>query len=274
MVVAALTLATLGYDRCWDDADRWARNQLAENQLTNTAWLKDSHLDYSRSKAPPDFFKSNQLTTDHVAERTLGGFAGWPAPNDWVSAEDWWGGNKQNIFSTIMNCCTASGSRAIFALWRDMLSYESGTLRINLLFNRASKWADIDSYIPFVGKVEVKAKQSLQLEVRIPEWLQPGEAKCDVDGQPRELTYKDRYAKVGRVGKGQTARVTFDIFERTENRKIEEFDYSFIIRGNDVVQIDPPGRYCPLYQRAHYRSGKPLFRNVERFVAQEEVAWW
>jgi hypothetical protein len=274
MVVAALTLARLGFDRCWDDADRWARNQLAENQLTETSWLKDGHLDYSRSQVPPDFFKNKRLTTDLVTERTLGGFAGWPSPNDWVSAEDRWGGDKQNILSTIMNCCTASGSRALFALWRDMLSYENGILKLNLLFNRASKWVDIDSFIPYAGKVELKVKESLQLEVRIPEWSLPGEAKCEVDGRIRELAYKGRYARIGRVGKGGNVRVTFPISERTEKRNIEGFDYNFIMRGNDVVQVDPPGRYCPLYQRAHFRTGKPLYRKVKRFVALEEVAWW
>src|SRR5439155_623328 len=160
-------LAKVGHDDCWDDVDRWVRNQLAENQLTQIAWMTDGHLDYSRSKMPADFFQSRQCTTDHVAERTLGGFAGWPAVNDWVSAEDWWGGNKQNILYTIMNCCTASGSRAIFAVWRDMLSYDAGRLKVNLLLNRASKWADIASYIPYTGRVEIKIKERRDLNVRV-----------------------------------------------------------------------------------------------------------
>jgi hypothetical protein len=274
MVVAALTLATLGYDRCWDEADRWARNQLAENQLTQISWLTDGHLDYSRSQVPPELFKSGRVTTEHVAERSLGAFAGWPSPNDWVSAEDWWGGNKQNVLSTIMNCCTASGARALFALWRDMLNYDGGTLKVNLLFNRASKWADIDSYVPYTGKVGLKTKETLNLEVRIPEWVQPGEAKCEVDGQVRQVTYEGRYLKVGWVEKGRTAVVTFPISERTEKRRIEGFDYTFIVRGNEVVDVDPPGKYLPLYQRGHYRTGRSLYQKVSRFVAQQDVSWW
>jgi hypothetical protein len=274
MLVAALMLAKLGNDYCWDDADRWIRNQLAENQLTQIAWLTDGHLDYSRSQTPPDFFKSKRRTTDHVAERSLGGFAGWPSANDWVSAEDWWGGNKQNIIRTIQNCCTASGARAVFAAWRDMLSYDRGTLKVNLLFNRASKWADIDSYIPFTGRVEMKIKQSLELEVRIPEWVNPGEAKCEVAGKVRKLTYNGRHAKVGEVAAGQTVVMTFPISERTEKRRIEKFDYTFVIRGNDVVQVDPPGKYCPFYQRGHYRTDQPLYQKVTRFISPQELQWW
>jgi len=274
MVVAATMLAKLGHDRCWDDADRWVRNQLAENQLTQTSWLTEGSLDYSRSKVPTDFFKSKQRTTDRVAERSLGGFAGWPSANDWVSAEDWWGGNKQNILYTIMNCCTASGSRAICAVWRDMLGYDQGTLKVNLLFNRASKWADIDSYVPYTGRVDVKIKEPLDLQIRIPEWVNPTEAKCVLDGNARELTYDGRYARVGKVKRGQTVALTFPISERTEKRKIEGIDYTFVIRGNDVVHVDPPGKYHPLYQRNDYRTGKPRLQKVTRFISSQEFPWW
>jgi hypothetical protein len=37
-MIAALTLAELGYDHCWDDADRWARNQpMGQNVLVTGA---------------------------------------------------------------------------------------------------------------------------------------------------------------------------------------------------------------------------------------------
>jgi hypothetical protein len=274
MVVAALMLAKLGQDHCWDDADRWIRNQLAENQLTQINWLTDGHLDYSHSETPPDFFKSKRRTTDHVAERTVGGFAGWPSANDWVSAEDWYGGNKQNIVRTIQNCCTASGARAIFAAWRDMLSFDRGTLKVNLLLNRASKWADIDSYIPYSGKVQMKVKQPLDLKIRIPEWVHPAEAQCEVGGKVRSLTYDGRYAEIGEVAKGQTVVLAFPIFERTERRRIEKFDYTFVLRGNEVVQVDPQGKYCPMYQRGHYRTDQPLYQKVTRFISPDELQWW
>jgi hypothetical protein len=274
MVVAALMLARLGHDFCWDDADRWIRNQLAENQLTQVDWLTDGHLDYTRSQTAPDFFQSTRRTTDRVAERTLGGFAGWPSANDWVSAEDWFGGNRQTIVRTIQNCCTASGARAIFAAWRDMLTYDHGTLKVNLLFNRASKWADIDSYIPYTGRVQLKIKQPLDLKIRIPEWVHPGETRCDVDGTVRKLGFDGRYAQVGKVAKSQTVVLNFPIFERTEKRRIEKFDYTFILRGNDVVAVDPPGKYCPMYQRGHYRNGEPLYQKVTRFIASQDLPWW
>jgi hypothetical protein len=265
VTLSALTLARLAYDNCWDDADRWVRNQLAEAQLTQIAWLSDGHLDGMLTKKPSDFFKPERSTTDRVAERTLGGFGGCPSPNDWV-------GDEKRV--TIQGCCTASGARVLFAAWRDMLKYDQGTLKVNLLFNRASKWADIDSYIPYIGRVELKIKEPLSLEVRIPEWVKAGEAKCEVDSDARVIGYEGRYAQIGKVGRGQTVVVTFPISERTEKRRIEGYDYTFIVRGNDVVAADPSGKYCPFYQRGHYRTGTPLYEKVRRFVSAQEVPWW
>ena len=263
----------LGIDK-WDDVDRWTRNQLAENQLTQTAWLTDGHLDYSRVQNPDGPFDAKLVTTDHVAERALGAFAGWPAPNDWVSAEDWWGGDKHPILSTVMNCCTSAGSRALYSVWRDMIDFMDGTLRVHLLLNRASKWADIDSYVPYTGRTDIKIKQALKLEVRLPEWVRPDQLACRVDGEARSLSFAGRYALIGDVEAGQTVALTFPIEERTEKRNIEGFDYTFVIRGNDAVSVDPPGKYAPLYQRAHYRGGTPLFRKTTRFVPIEVIEWW
>jgi hypothetical protein len=44
---------------------------------------------------------------------------------------------------------------------------------VNLLLNRASAWADLDSYIPYEGRVDVRVKRDCELAVRIPEWVKP-----------------------------------------------------------------------------------------------------
>ena len=279
MIIAAMKLSEMGIDK-WDDADRWVRNQLAESQLTRIDWLTNGQVDYSEFEVPAQqraaTFKPGEYTTDRVAERTLGGFSGWPSANDWL------GQSHPDKLLTIMNCCSGSGARGLYAVWENMLSYhpvsttpvEQGILRVNLLLNRASKWADIDSYIPYEGRVDIKSKQLLELEVRIPEWVGPGEVTCEVDGQARDLTFDGRYARVGKVGKGETATLRFPISERTEKVEIVGRDYTLIIRGNDVVWVDPPGKYNPIYQRGHTRAGQTLWRKVTRFVSDESHDWW
>jgi len=44
-------------------------------------------------------------------------------------------------------------------------------------------------------------------------------------------------------------------------------DYTLSLKGNTVLAIDPPGKVCPLYERAQYRQGQPRLLEVERFVA-------
>ena len=269
MIIAGLTLSKMGIDR-WDDVDRWTRNQLAENQITWNDWITDGHLDRSSVSLT---LPKGEYTTENAAYRALGSFAGWPAPNDFVGSGDW-GIGKDPITLTVMNCCTGSGARALFAVWRDMLSFQNGELRINLLLNRASKWAEIGSYIPYSGRVDVKVKQPVNLSIRIPEWVIPEEVKVEVDGEARTVSFDGRYAQTGKVNKGQAVVMTFPISERTEKRTIEGFDYTFIIRGNDVVSVSPQGKYCPMYQRGHYRTGKTLYNKVTRFISDEEYEWW
>jgi hypothetical protein len=270
MVIAGLTLSKMGIDR-WDDVDRWVRNQLAENQVTWTDWITDGRLDRSNVSIS---IPVGEYTTADVAQRSLGSFAGWPAPNDFVSSGDWGGGSKDPITLTVMNCCTGSGARGLFAVWRDIISYKDDELRVNLLLNRASKWADIESHIPYTGRVDVKVKQPVELSIRIPQWVKPEEVKVEVNGDLRKVGFQGRYAKVGKVNNDQTVVMTFPISERTEKRTIEGFDYTFIVRGNDVVHVDPPGRHCPLYQRGHYRTGDTLYKKVTRFVSEESYNWW
>jgi len=169
----------------------------------------------------------------------------------------------------IMHCCLGNASRALYAAWRYALEFKSGVLRVNLLLNRASPWADLDSYIPYSGRVDIRLKQACQLLVRVPEWASPPEAACEVNGHPRSLKWSGRYANVGQVEAGDLVTVSFPIGERTVSENIGGQTYTLIIRGNDVVSIQPQGTNCPFYQRARYRTGRVRWRTVARCVAAQ-----
>jgi hypothetical protein len=266
MIAAAVKLSQLGIDK-WDDVERWARNQFAECQLVETGWLADGHIEpVDRKKTslfPAGCDTAQYGTTERVIERAVGSFAGWPGPNDWIPGSGW----------AIMHCCTGNATRAIYYVWKNILSYAGGTLKINLLLNRASKWADLDSHVPYQGRLEVKIKQDLELAIRLPEWVNPAEARCGVNGHQRRLTFDGRYAQVGSVGAGDAVVFECPIHEHSQRVTIEHRDYTIVRRGNDVVSIDPPGTKGPLYQRGHYRRGETLWRKGTRFVPDEEIEW-
>ena len=139
--------------------------------------------------------------------------------------------------------------------------------------NHASRWADVDSFLPYEGRVEVRPKRDADLDIRIPEWVAPGDAECAVNGVRRDLAWDGRYARVGQVSASGRVSLTFPVGERTDVVYVEKHRYVLTRRGNDVVDIDPPGRYCPLYQRRNYRDGEPRLRPVTRFVSSENVDW-
>ena len=270
MIIQAVKLSRAGIGDYWDDADRWVRNQLAENQLLRIDWIDPLIEDL-----PPSVVEKPHQTADRVAERNIGAFAGWPAANDWYSIRAPREGQDltPRASPSIMHCCTANGSRALYYVWENILTYEGGTLRVNLLLNRASPWADVDSYIPYEGQVDVKIKVPCRLSVRIPEWVAPGETRCQVGGEDRSLDWDGRYAQAGDVKPGDVVSLRFPIEERRDVVYIEKQRYHLVRRGNEVVAIHPPGRYCPLYQRAHYRENTVRWKRVTRFVPDRQVDW-
>ena len=268
MIMLALKLTEAGVGDYWDEADRWTRNMLAEGQLTRTDWIEripGAGLKWEQQRdIPRSVIDETYQTTERVAERNLGAFAGWPTANDWYVGAG----------PGIMHCCTYRGSRVIYFLWDRMLQHDNGQLRVNLLLNRASPWADVDSHIPYVGQVDVRVKQPVELWLRIPEWVQPAEAQVQVNGAARPINWQGRYAGVGAVKPHDVATLTFPISERVDTVYIEKERYTLIRKGNDVVAIDPPGQYCPLYQRAHYRVNSTRWRKIERFVSNEQIDLW
>jgi hypothetical protein len=257
MIGLALKLSAAGLGDYWDDADRWIRNQFAEGQLLRADWAY--RIGAGGKKMPDASFDPLVQCCDRVPERNLGAFAGWPTANDWG-----WG---------IMHCCTGNATRALFYIWEHILTHQQGQLHVNLLLNRASPWADVDSHIPYSGRVDVKVKQPVELFVRIPEWVMPEKVRCLVAGEGRPLRFRGRYAQVGAVKAGETATLIFPIAERTDVVSIEKHRYTLIRKGNDVVHVDPPGATYPLYQRAHYRENQARWKKVTRFVANQQLVW-
>ena len=266
MIGLALKLSQAGLGDYWDDADRWIRNQFAENQLRRADWVYRMHTGgqvYARRRVPASRIDESFETADRVPERNVGAFAGWPSANDFFVGQG----------AGIMHCCTGNATRALYYVWEHILTHKDGELSLNLLLNRPSAWADVHSHIPYEGRVDVRVKQDCELKVRIPEWVRPEEATCRIDGRPRDVTWDGRYAEVGRVASGQTAQISFPIGEHVEHVDIEKRRYILTVKGNDVVNIDPPGRFCPLYQRDHYREDSTRWRKVRRFVSDESVYW-
>ena len=271
MIGIALKLSAASLGDYWDDADRWIRNQFAENQLRRADWVYRihnagrfyPHTKYPESQIPEGQGLTEAFTTDRVPERNVGAFASWP------SANDFYVGRGRGI----MHCCTGNGTRALYYVWEHILEYVDGDLKVNLLLNRPSPWADVRSHIPYRGQVDVAIKQECSLRMRIPEWVAPRETTCMINGRERGLDWDGRYALVGVVTAGQVVELKFPIYERVEDVHIEKQRYILTIKGNDVVDINPPGKYGPLYERDYYREDVTRWKKIDRFVSAQDINW-
>jgi hypothetical protein len=211
--------------------------------------------------------EANYETAERVMERHVGCFASLPAPNGLCDGFGWPG-------MRIMHCCSGNALRSIYYLWDHILKFEQGTVKVNLLLNRASPWVDMDSHVPYEGRVDLHIKSDCRLLLRIPEWVKANETRCELNGLSHLLSWEGRYARVGQVEPGDVVVMTFPIAERTLKQTIMGIDLEMVIKGNDVVKMDPPGEYYPFYQqRSHYRQGKPRWVSRDRFLSTYGLAW-
>jgi hypothetical protein len=103
--------------------------------------------------------------------------------------------------------------------------------------------------------------------------VQRGDVRVQVNGDERQISWEGRYVMVGVVVPGDVATIAFPISERTDTVHIQKTRYALVRRGSEVVAIDPPGRFAPLYLRDHYRQDATRWRRAERFVCDKPVHW-
>jgi hypothetical protein len=258
-----LTQLNLG-DQYWDDVDRYVRNTLTAIQRTHPGYAEAVFTKlWEKGKLNMAALEYNQLA-DHIPQRIVGSFGCDTTPSD--------------IFHSTYfdSCCNGNCSRALYYAWESILNYEKsrGELKVNLMLNRTSPWADVNSYIPYTGRVEIKAKQPLtSLKVRAANWVDKQQVGCRVGGETRRISWNGNYLEAGSVDPGQTVTLEFPIQERRV--KLESFDYKYeaVFRGNDCVELTPGGEYYTLFQRDHYRLVQPRYAKVRRFACENTVTY-
>ncbi|MDP6439762.1 MAG: glycoside hydrolase family 127 protein [Candidatus Brocadiia bacterium] len=258
MVVLALRLTRAGLGDYWDDVDRWVRNVYAEAQMLDAGFVDRIPEDYLSDK-PSE--RAHQDTRD-VAERSVGAFFGYMLANDGLYVMKTDAGPKLYERS-IMHCCTANGARTLYYVWDSIITREAGEVRVNLLLNRASEWLDVDSYLPAEGKVVLHIKAAEKVAVRMPEWCDPAGVQVSVGDESRwavqppvanggacgaRAVAEGRFLKMAWLRPGDRVTLTFPVPERVVHRAIGEAPFKLVLRGSNVVSIDPKGTACPLYE--------------------------
>jgi hypothetical protein len=238
--------------------------------MTRTDWVDPQKIMAFQSEEAKDLTAQRKAMVEEkrlfaddkdAVERSLGSWAGWALGNDWV--------NPDRI--AIMQCCTGNAARTLYYIWDAIVTAKGTDIRINLLLNRASPWLDVESHLPYEGKVVIKNKTVKTLSVRIPEGTPHGQVACDVNGKKQETTWSGDYVGVPGLKRGDVITIEFPMAETRLFKVIGDVPYRLTLKGNTVVDIDPPGQIYPLYQRDRYKADKAPARKVTRFVSEETI---
>jgi hypothetical protein len=272
MVALAIRLSDAGLGDYWEDAEQIVRNSLAEQQLVDPARLKqasDSGVaredGWSGQLGPFTPHPGNlpgQSLSEGVLERAVGTFAGCSKP-DGVP------------YLWVMQCCTGNGTQGLYYAWEGIARERRGLLQVNLLLNRASPWADIESSLPHEGRLVVRSRSAERVAVHMPRWVAPGDAGLKVRGASGDAQWIGRYL-VAPVNSGRPLEIEFPLHQETVSYTIDGTAYTCRFRGNDLLAIEPrssaPGCY-PLYVDRSRAAGPASTRAVERYVTKTILPW-
>jgi len=237
----AVKLSDAGMDDYWDNVDAIVRNQLTEQQFTD--------LSAMRKMAGGD------PKNDALLERFVGGCGA---------------GEPTAIKPEVSATASLSTAAAFYYAWHGITRFDHGLAQVNLFLNRASPWMNVESYLPFEGKVVLRNKQAEAVRVRIPGWVDVKNLKVMLNGKPIEAVQPGRCVMVEGIKNGDVIELNFVVRERTDKYFIHDKTYTIRYRGSTVVDISPRNtdpKLIPMYRRDAMKGTKAPMHTVKRFVA-------
>lgn len=254
MMETAIWLARGGETRYWETAERFLRNQLAQSQylkeLTPDSSAEVQNVDHGNAGHHVHVSDEWRTYTD-VTRRTVGGFAGWSQPNDLIS--------KVMHHWDLYACCCGQGVRGLFNAWNAAVEQSEGELRVHLLINFWSPRVTVRSWLPIEGRLEIETRCEGRVLLRVPSWVER-----DAVAVSTVFAWDGEYVSWVAAQSGQKVIVTFPVPETTTEEVGPGTRYSVRWRGNQVVEIDPPGTEMPLYRRDDVTTSSAAM--VERAV--------
>jgi hypothetical protein len=210
----------------WDDVERFARNQLLQNQYgTAEAVLGPRNC----AQTPPA-----------VRAALAGAWESFALPYRLLARPD-----DRRV---VEGCCSASGARALGLVWERSVERQDATLSVHLGITRDSPWAQVISYEPAEGRLEVMVREPLVLRLRVPSWAVPDSLTLAVDGVPREPRRGGGYVLVDEVPAGSRVTLGYRLVEREEGFTVNDETTLAYWRGGSVHDVLPDRGPAPIYQ--------------------------
>ncbi len=149
----------------------------------------------------------------------------------------------------MQGCCADATIRASHAIWSETVTGDEAEARVNLAFNRESPLLNVVSCLPHRGEINVVVKSARRVLVRVPGWA----TKNDVRAYRNKITvpfkWEGSYVVFDHVESAEQLTVTFPLRLWEIKETIQGVEYTERWRGNTIVDITPPGKWIPMYQR-------------------------
>jgi hypothetical protein len=260
LIGLAIKLTDAGIGDYWEDVDLYIRNMGTEMQFTP-------------EDVPGHTLPVPSGTLDPEGA-LIGGFAATASKEAW------------------MGCCSPHGQMGLYYAWEGTLRFKERVARINLLLNRASPWLDIDSYLPYEGRVVVRNKQARTVVIRLPLWVDKKQVTVKIGGKVVLPEWSGQYARLDNLDPGDVVTITFPMVEWTETlsaprwerpneihpaspKPAEDEATIITLRGNTIVRLSKPLLNSALFMaRASKYTGKttPMIE-VDRFITPRVLKW-
>ena len=236
MIALAIKLSDQGLGDYWDHVEQIVRNFFIDSQNFPAQCHQVSPTEFSREPS---------------------------RKQEWMNLGGWGAG-----------CCTGNSSQALYYAWEAIVRGAGDTAQVNLLLNRAAAWLDVDSYLPYEGKVIIRNKTAGKIRVRIPAWVDRNAVKCAVQGKAVPAEWAGNYLLFEKIGSKETVSIEFPVVESSETLRFMNAQYDCKFRGNTLVSAAKKGEgaWNPS-DRSALMGDKVPMKKVTRYVAPVLIKW-
>jgi hypothetical protein len=159
----------------------------------------------------------------------------------------------------MQGCCADATIRAAHAIWAETVTGDARETRVNLAFSRKSPLVDVVSCLPYRGELNIFVHDAKKVLVRVPQWAPQAEVRAFVARRPIPVSWQDGYVVFSGIHPGQQLTVTYPLRIAEVKETVGSLDgteYAERWRGNTIVDISPPGKWIPLFQRPELDTGQ------------------
>ena len=159
----------------------------------------------------------------------------------------------------MQGCCADATIRAAHAIWDETVTGTVAEASVNLAFNRKHGLVDVVSCLPHRGEVDVLVKTAKKVRIRVPGWATRDRVQAFLDRRLVPMKWDGSYVVFEALEPAAQLTVTYPLRLAEIKETVGSLDgttYTERWRGNTIVDISPPGRWIPMFQRPELESDK------------------